>query len=50
MKELDKTIMIRGKALLNKDLTPEQISDIAVFMKALSGDIPADAKQIPAAF
>ncbi|MCX6281712.1 MAG: c-type cytochrome [Bacteroidetes bacterium] len=47
--DLGKTIQIMGKAQLNKDLTPAQVADLTAFMKALSGEIPADAKQVPAA-
>jgi cytochrome c peroxidase len=47
VKELDKTVQIMAKGQLNKELTPEQKSDIAAFMKALTGEVPADAKQVP---
>jgi len=50
VKELEKSIQIMGKAQLNKDLTPGQVSDLTAFMKSLSGEIPADAKQVPTAF
>jgi cytochrome c peroxidase len=46
--ELDKIIRIMGKAQLNKDLTPEQVADLAAFMKALNGEIPEQAKEVPA--
>jgi cytochrome c peroxidase len=48
VKELDKMVQIMGKAQLNKELTPEQTSDISAFLKALTGEVPADAKQVPA--
>jgi len=47
VKELDKTIQIMAKGQLNKELTPEQNGDISAFLKALTGEIPADAKQVP---
>lgn len=47
VKELDKTVQIMAKGQLNKELTPEQTSDIAAFMKALTGEVPADAKVVP---
>jgi cytochrome c peroxidase len=48
VKELDKTVQIMAKGQLNKELTPEQTNDISVFLKALTGDIPAEAKVPPA--
>lgn len=48
VKDLDKTIQIMAKGQLNKELTTEQTTDIAAFMKVLTGEIPADAMQIPA--
>lgn len=47
VKELDKTVQIMAKGQLNKELTPEQTGDIAAFMKALTGEIPTDAKVVP---
>jgi len=47
VKDLDKTIQIMAKGQLNKELTPEQNSEISSFLKALTGEIPADAKQVP---
>ena len=47
VKELDKTIQIMAKGQLNKELTPEQNGDISAFLKSLTGEIPADAKQVP---
>jgi cytochrome c peroxidase len=47
--ELDKAITIMAKLQLGKDLTPEQTTDIAAFIKTLTSDIPAEAKQAPAA-
>lgn len=48
VKELDKCIQLMAKAQLNKELTPEATADIAAFSKALTGEVPADAKVIPA--
>jgi len=47
VKELDKTVQIMAKGQLNKELTPEQTSEITAFMKALTGEVPADAKVVP---
>jgi cytochrome c peroxidase len=47
--ELDKAITIMAKLQLGKDLTPEQTTDIAAFIKTLTSDVPAEAKQAPAA-
>ena len=47
VKDLDKTVQIMAKAQLNKELTPEQTADITAFLKALTGEVPADAKQVP---
>jgi cytochrome c peroxidase len=48
IRELDKAITIMAKLELGKDITADQISDISVFMKTLTGDVPAEAKQAPA--
>lgn len=48
VKELDKTIQVMAKGQLNKELTPEQNNEIAAYLKTLTGEIPADAKQVPA--
>jgi len=48
IKDLDKMIPVMAKGQLNKELTPEQTSDISAFLKSLTGEVPADAKQIPA--
>jgi cytochrome c peroxidase len=47
VKELDKVVQLMAKAQLNKELTPEQNSDITTFLKALTGEVPADAKVVP---
>jgi cytochrome c peroxidase len=47
VKELDKTVQIMAKGQLSKELSPEQISDIAAFMTALTGEVPAEAKVVP---
>ena len=44
VRELDKTVHIMAKAELNKELTPEQTNDIVVFLKSLTGEVPASAK------
>jgi hypothetical protein len=36
-----------AKGQLSKELSPEQISDIAAFMTALTGEVPAEAKVVP---
>jgi cytochrome c peroxidase len=46
--ELGKVTQIMAKAQLNKDLTPGQVNGIVAFMKALTGEVPADARQVPA--
>jgi cytochrome c peroxidase len=48
VKELDKMVQIMAKGQLNKEITPEQNGDISAFLKSLTGEIPADAKQLPA--
>ncbi len=47
VKELDKMVQIMAKGQLNKEITPEQNGDISAFLKSLTGEIPADAKQVP---
>jgi cytochrome c peroxidase len=47
VKDLDTAITIMAKLQLGKEITPEQNNDIAVFLKSLTGDVPADAKQNP---
>ena len=45
--DLDKTIPVMAKGQLNKELTPEQTADISLFLKTLTGEVPADAKKAP---
>lgn len=48
VKELDKIVKIMGKAELNKDLTPEQVTEIVAFLNTLTGEVPAAAKMVAA--
>ncbi len=48
VKKLDKSIQIMAKGQLNKELTPAQNGEITAFLKTLTGEVPADAKQAPA--
>lgn len=45
--DLSDAIRIMGKAELNKDLSADQIADILVFMKSLTGKVPAGAADTP---
>ena len=36
-----------GKVQLNKDLSDAELKSIHVFLNALTGEVPADAKKIP---
>lgn len=47
VQDLSKAVDIMAKLQLGKDLTPEQNADISVFLKTLTGEVPADAKQFP---
>ncbi len=46
--DLKMAIKIMGKAELNKDLADEQIDEIFVFLKTLTGKVPAAAATVPA--
>jgi hypothetical protein len=37
-----------GKVQLNKDLSEAQVQGIVDFLGALTGEVPADAKKVPA--
>ena len=45
--DLQETIRIMGQSELNKSLTPEEVTNIATFLKALKGDISEEAKKAP---
>ena len=45
--DLDKAVFIMGKVQLNKDLSDAELKSIHVFLNALTGEVPADAKKIP---
>lgn len=45
VKDLLESIHIMAKLQLNKDLTDQEVKDIAVFLKSLTGDIPAELKK-----
>lgn len=47
--DLKESIKIMGKLQLSKDLTDEQVDEMASFFTALSGDIPEEVKQAPVA-
>jgi cytochrome c peroxidase len=40
VKTLEEAIRVMGKTQLNKDLTQQQIDDIAAFLNALTGEFP----------
>jgi cytochrome c peroxidase len=45
--DLGEAVKIIAKLQLNKDLTPEQVSDIVTFLKTLTGTVPADLAKAP---
>lgn len=47
VKDLNEAIKIMAKLQLNKDLTTEQVADIAAFLKTLTADIPEEYKAAP---
>jgi len=47
VKDLGKAIAVMAKLQLGKDLTQDQTADITLFLKTLTGDIPAETKQVP---
>lgn len=47
VKDLNEAIKIMAKLQLNKDLTTEQVTDIAAFLKTLTADIPEEYKTAP---
>lgn len=49
VKSLDQVIAIMAKAQLNKDLPKEKVSEIAVFLKALTGNVSTESLQPPVA-
>lgn len=46
--DLGEAVKIIAKLQLNKDLTPEQVTDIVTFMKSLTGTVPAELAKAPA--
>ncbi len=44
---LSDAVWIMGKVQLARELTKEQVGEIVTFLKALTGDIPESALQIP---
>ncbi len=47
IKDLNEAVKIMAKVQLNKNLTDAEVNQITSFMKALTADIPSEAKQIP---
>jgi cytochrome c peroxidase len=45
--DLGEAVKIIAKLQLNKDLTPEQVSDIVAFLKTLTGTVPAELAKAP---
>lgn len=48
VQDLGEAISIMGKIQLNKELSEQEISDIVLFMKSLTGEVPSFAKVKPA--
>lgn len=48
VKELPAAVKVMAKAQLNKDLTDAEVNAIVAFLESLTGEVPADAKVIPA--
>lgn len=46
--DLHDAVKIMGKVQLNKDLSEAQVQGIVDFLGALTGEVPADAKEVPA--
>lgn len=46
--DLGEAIQIMAKVELNKDLTEGQVTDMIAFLDALTGELPADLKSVPA--
>lgn len=44
---LDESVWIMGKTQLNKEFTPEEISDLIAFLKTLTGEVPKDLRKAP---
>lgn len=47
VKDLGEAVKIIAKLQLNKDLTPEQVTDIVTFLKSLTGTVPAELAKAP---
>ena len=47
VEKLEEAVRIMGKVQLNRDLTKEQVEEIATFLKSLTGIIPKEALEIP---
>lgn len=45
--ELDRAVQIMSQAQLGKELPKNEVEDIVAFLKALSGPVPAAARQLP---
>lgn len=45
--DLDKAVSIMAKVQFNKDLTEAELKSLHAFFDALTGEVPADAKEIP---
>jgi len=47
VKDLDEAVRIMAEAQLNKELTDDQVDNIVVFLKSLTGKVPEEALQKP---
>jgi cytochrome c peroxidase len=45
--KLEEAVWIMGKVQLNRDLNKEQVAEIVIFLKSLTGKIPEEALTIP---
>jgi cytochrome c peroxidase len=46
--DLAEVVKIMGKSQLNRDLSEAQVKAIVAFLNSLTGEVPADAKVVPA--
>lgn len=45
--DLKKAVIVMAKAELNREITSAQVTDLVIFLKALTGTVPEDAKVKP---
>ena len=47
VESLEESVRLMGKIQLNKELTEEQVKDIVIYLRSLTGEVPIEYQKAP---